>query len=94
MYFVPFLVIGAIVAAGLFALVLWLRSRDVRLTWYEWLIGAIGLLLLMIGAQHYFGALTENFLYAAWMGLLIIGGPGIILLLVAWLLVARRQRAG
>ena len=43
MWFIIALVAGVAVAV----LVMWLRSRDMVVKWYEWLIGAIGLLLLM-----------------------------------------------
>lgn len=89
--FIPFAIIGALVAASLFAFILWLRNRDIKVTWYEWLIGVIGLLILLMGLQHYFGAVVENFSYAAWMGLLIVGGIGVILMAVAWSLIARRR---
>jgi len=93
MNFIPFVIIGAVLVAGLFAFGLWLRSRDVRLTWYEWLMGVIGLLLFLVATQHFFGAMSENFPYAAWMGLLVLGLPALILLAIAWWLPWRRHRA-
>ena len=92
-YFIPFLVVGVIVTACLFALVLWLRQRNIMVTWYEWLIGIVGLVLLLIAVQHVFGALAEFFPYAAWMGLLVLGLPALILLAIFFALVVRKQRA-
>lgn len=91
-YFIPFMLIGIIVTAGLFSLILWLRKRNIKLTWYEWLIGGTGLLLLLIAIQHVFGALSEFFSYAAWMGFLMVGLPALVLLAVAWQLIARRAK--
>jgi len=86
--------IGLIVGAALLALVLWLKGRDIRVAWYEWLIGIVGLLLLLFTIQNLVGSLAELEPTAAYMFLLVTGLPALILLVVAWQLVARRQRAG
>ena len=88
------LMIGLIVGAALLALVLWLKGRDIRVAWYEWLIGIVGLLLLLFTIQNLVGSLAELEPTAAYMFLLVTGLPALILLVVAWQLVARRQRAG
>ena len=88
------LMIGLIVGAALLALVLWLKGRDIRVAWYEWLIGIVGLLLLLFTIQNLVGSLAEIEPTAAYMFLLVTGLPALILLVVAWQLVARRQRAG
>lgn len=87
------LIIGLVVGAGLLALALWLRGKDIKVTWYDWLIGTIGLLLLLAAAQHYAGSLVEMYPTAGWMGALIFGVPALILLAVTWQLISRRQRA-
>ena len=88
------LIIGLIAGAAVLGLVLWMRGKDVSVKWYEWLIGAIGLLLLLFTIQNYAGSLAELESTAANMFLLVSGLPAIILLAVSWQLVARRQRAG
>ena len=88
------LIIGLIAGAAVLGLVLWLRGRDVAVKWYEWLIGAIGLVLLLFTIQNFAGSLAELEGTAANMFLLVSGLPAIILLAVSWQLVARRQRAG
>jgi len=89
MWFVIALVVGGFISA----LVLWLRSRDISLTWYEWLIGAVGLILLLFAIQNLFGSLAEDEITAAYMYLLITGLPGFILMALTWLLATRRRRA-
>ncbi len=89
MWFVIALIVGGLIGA----LVLWLRSRDIKMTWYEWLIGVIGLLLLLFTIQNYFGSQAEWESSAANMFLLVVGLPGLILIAVAGLLAWRRQRA-
>ena len=89
MWFVVALVVGGF----LVALVLWLRSRNMNLTWYEWLVGALGLILFLFAIQNLFGSLAEEETTAAYMYLLLTGLPGVILMALTWLLAARRQRA-
>ena len=89
MWFIIALVIGAIVAA----LVLLLGNRGIKVSWYEWLIGIIGLFLLLFTIQNYFASLNEFESEAATMFLLVTGLPALILIAVAASLAWRRQRA-
>ena len=86
-------IIAFVVGIALTALVLWLRGRDIKVTWYEWLIGLVGLALLLYTVQNFVTAFAELESQAAWMFLLVLGLPAVILLAVAWQLVWRRQRA-
>jgi hypothetical protein len=88
MWFIAALIIGFAVAASIF----WMRSKSFKLAWYEWLIGAIGLLLVLFTIQNYFAVKGEFETKAANMFLLVVGLPGLILLAVAWQLAARRQK--
>ncbi len=85
-------IIGIVLGVAMLALVLWLRSRDIKVTWYEWLIGVIGLLFLLFTIQNFAGSFAELESKAAWMFLLVTGLPAIILLAVAWQLAWRRHR--
>jgi uncharacterized membrane protein len=88
------LIIGLIAGAAALGLVLWMRGKDVAVKWYEWLVGALGLVLLLFTIQNFAGSIAELESTAANMFLLVTGLPAIILLAIAWQLVARRQRAG
>ncbi len=87
------LIIGLVAGAAVLGLVLWMRNMDVSVKWYEWLIGALGLVLLLFTIQNFTGSLVELESTAANMFLLVSGLPAIILLAVAWQLIVRRQRA-
>jgi len=87
------LIIGIVIGALLLGLMAWMRSKNMSLTWYEWLIGMVGLLLLLFTIQNFIGSFAEFEPYAAWMFLLITGLPALILLVITWLLARRRQRA-
>ena len=88
------LIIGIVVGGALLGLVLRLRTKDISVKWYEWLIGAFGFLLLLFTIDNFVWSFWELEPTAAWMYLLITGLPSLFLLVVTWQLVARRQRAG
>ncbi|PKH47985.1 zinc ribbon domain-containing protein [Dehalococcoides mccartyi] len=88
------LIIGAVLGSALLGSILWLRSKNIKVTWYEWLIGIVGLLLLVFTIQNFAGSLAEVESTAAYMFLLVVGLPALILLAVAWQLVVRRQKIG
>ena len=83
-------IIGLILGAGLLALVLLLRTRKIAFKWYEWLIGAIGLILLLFTIQNFTGSLAEHEEFAAWTFLWLSGVPSIILIGISLFLPWRR----
>jgi uncharacterized membrane protein len=87
------LIIGLIVGAAVLGLTMWLKGKGLSLSWYEWLIGAVGLILILFTIQNFFGSQAEVEPNAAMMFLLVTGLPGLILLAVAWQLAARRSKA-
>lgn len=84
--------IALIFGVGLTALVFWLRNRKIVVKWYEWLIGGVGLLLLLYAIQNVVAAFAEVEPEAAWLLLLTFGLPAIILLVLSWQLVWRHNR--
>jgi hypothetical protein len=86
------LVIGIIVGALLIWMGISLNMAHKGLTWYEWLIGLIGVALLLFTIQNYFGSQAELEPKAANMFLLVTGLPALIFLAVAWQLWARRKK--
>ena len=83
---------GLIVAALLIWAAIAMNHAGKQMRWYEWLIGIIGVGLLLFTAQNYFGSLNEVQPKAANMFLLVTGLPAVILILVAWQLWARRKK--
>ena len=88
-----FFILGGLLVGGLVWLVLWIRSANIAVKWYEWLIGAIGLLIGMIAIENFFSAFVEFESGAAWKYILVFGLPALILLAVAIQLVFRRHQA-
>jgi hypothetical protein len=89
-----FFIGGGLLVGGLVWLVLWIRSANISVKWYEWLIGAIGLLIGIGAVENFFNAFAEFESAAAWKYLLVFGLPALILLGISVQLVRRRQQAG
>ena len=85
-------VIALLLGAGLLALVMWLRSRKIALTWYEWVLGGLGLLLLLLTIQNFTASFEEHETTAAWTFLWMLGIPAIIFIGLAALLPWYRRR--
>jgi hypothetical protein len=78
--------IGLIGALVFLALAWWFRRHNTSLTWYEWLIGALGVVLLFFTMQNYFASVAELEPFAPGMFLLVFGIPALVLILIALLL--------
>jgi hypothetical protein len=76
--------------AGLIALIYWLRNNNISLKWYDWILGIVGIALVLAAIEHFAGSAQEGYSTAGWMGALFFGLPGLILLAVAWQLAIRR----
>ncbi len=82
-----------VLGAATVGLVLWLRNKGMATKWFDWLIGALGVVLLLAATQHFFASIREDFSQSGLLGLVVFGLPGLILLAVSWQLIARRQRS-
>ncbi|XUX00746.1 MAG: dehalogenase [Dehalogenimonas sp.] len=84
--------IALIVGAAIIGLAWWLNRQNINVKWYEWLIGLIGVLLLMFSLQNYFGAIEEWQQIPAnrWLG--YFGVPAILLIALAVSLVIRHRK--
>ena len=89
MWFVIALILGGLVGA----LALWMRSKDMKMAWYTWLIRIVGLFLLLFTIQNYVGSVNEFESSAASMFLLVLGIPSVVLLAVAGVLGYRGLKA-
>ena len=87
-----FYAVSVIVALAVGALVVWLIKSGVSVRWWEWLMGVIGVILIIVTLQHVFATFVENQPAALWPGVLTFGVPAIILLAIAGQFIARRQR--
>jgi hypothetical protein len=88
MWFIAALVLGIALTALFFIL----RGKGFKFAWYEVLIALIGIGVLLFGIQNYLGFKAEFEPDAAQKSLVVIGLPGLVILLIAGLLMARRQK--
>lgn len=86
-------VIALVVGVALAVLVAWLRNRSIEVKWYEWLIVAVSLGMLVFGVQVFLTSAGELETKAGWMHILIFGAPGLVLLAVVGFLAQRRHSA-
>ncbi|XUX00670.1 MAG: dehalogenase [Dehalogenimonas sp.] len=67
-------------------------NRAFKFKWYDWIFGIAILVLLTVGAQHYFGSASGFESKAGWIGLAIFGGLAVILAVVEWRILEARQK--
>ncbi len=85
------LLVGLLAGGGIAALAIWLNNRNITVKWYEWLIGGLGLVLLMTGTENFFGSNAELEALAGRLYALVFGIPGLIFLTIPIRLVVRRH---
>jgi len=86
-------IIGIVVGAFVGWLLTWIRNKAFKVTWYEYLLGTIGLGLLLLAMQLTIGSILEIEFTAPWLMLLFVGLPSLIFLGVTYQLVRRHNRA-
>lgn len=84
--------IGLLIGIALLALVLWLKRKGIRFSWYDWVIGFIAFIFGVLAVQHYVASTSHEEPKAGLLGLLSLGLIAIVLALVEWQLVARRNK--
>lgn len=79
------LIVAAFVAGGGAACVGSARARKgQRITWYVWLLAALGLVSVLLGCDTLIGSLAEEEAKAAYMGFGLFAIIGLLLGAVAW----------
>lgn len=86
------LIIGIVAGGLVIGLYLWLQSKGIKPKWYEWLIGLIGLALVILGIENFAGLTVEAESTAATLTLLAMILPGLGLIALGWFMAVRRQR--
>ena len=83
-----------IIGIAVGALLLWVISAgNLSLKWYEWLIGAVGLALLLFTILITTTSYAEDEPKAGQLFMLILGLPSLVLLGLTWFLPSRRKTA-
>lgn len=74
---------GLFVGGGAMRLLTWDLEGRVVIPWYAWLIGILAFLLATLTLQTFFASFQEREPKAAWMSLLVLGVPTLILAAIA-----------
>lgn len=82
---------GLVLGGCILALLQWKGAKKIRMTWYEWAMGIASLILILLVVQNFVGSVSEEEPRAAWMGVLFLGIPAVILGVLAVRLPLRRQ---
>lgn len=85
--------IGLVSGATIVALAFWLHSQRIVVRWYEWVIGILGLTLLLFAIQNFSASLAEFETNASMGFLFVFGLPAIVLLAIAAFLPWLRHRS-
>ena len=72
-------------------LVAWVIAKGIKVPWYSWLLGSLGVFALIATAQHSVTTFLERAPFAFGPGLLVFGVPAVILLATAFQLAYRRN---
>jgi hypothetical protein len=70
---------GLIVGGGAMRLLIWDLEGHMEITWVAWLIGIVTLMLATFTIQTFVASFQEREPKAAWMSLLFMGVPTLIL---------------
>ena len=81
------LVLGVVVGIGFF-----LAATKMKLTWYEWVLAVLGIILVLFAIQNYSASQVELESRAAGFLLLIFGLPGVILAALGFVLPFMRSK--
>ena len=78
---------GLIVGGGAMRVLIWDLEGHMEITWVAWLIAILTLLLATFTIQTFVGSFKEREPRAAWMSLLFMGVPTLILAAITILVI-------
>jgi len=79
-----YVVIGFLLGGGVVYLWSFLRDKAVKLVWYEWVLFILAGLIFIFLGQTFIGSFQEGEPQAAWMSVLFMGVPIIIMMVGAF----------
>lgn len=74
-----YVVTGFIMGSGSVFFVTKLNAMGIKLLWYEWILGGLSLLIFMFMMQTFIASFKEFKPRAAWMTLVFMGFPMILI---------------
>ena len=86
------LILGVLIGVGGWWLASWTRKKNLRVSWYEWVLAVLAVLFALLALQNYFASVAELEPQAGWILLALFGVPALIFAAIAAFLVWRRQK--
>ncbi|MCL2474596.1 MAG: dehalogenase [Chloroflexi bacterium] len=83
--------VGLLFAIVLAVLITLIIVNKISVRWWEWVLFAIGAILLLFTVQNFLSSFSENEPIVAWRFLLVLGLPALIFLIIPVLLAVRRN---
>jgi len=74
-----YFLLGFILGGGAIYLWVTLKEKGIRLVWYEWILSVLSFLILILLGQTFIASFKESEPQAAWMSLLFMGLPALLL---------------
>ena len=74
-----YVVTGFVMGGGSVFIVTKLNAMDIKLLWYEWILGGLFMLIFMFMGQTFIASFKEFKPRAAWMTLIFMGFPAILI---------------
>jgi hypothetical protein len=85
-----YVLLGFILGGGVVYLGSLLKEKSIKLKWYEWVLVILGLLFFLFLGQTFIASFGEGEPRAAWMSLIFLGLP-IVLIAVGTLRLVRSR---
>ena len=73
--------------------VAWVLAKGIKVPWYSWLLGSLGVLALIATAQVGVTTFLERAPFAFWPAMITFGLPGLLMIGIAYQLSYRRNRS-
>lgn len=86
-------IISFSLGAGFVYLLTVIKSKNWKINWYEWVLGLLGVAILVITIQNFYASFTEQRESAAWFFLVFPGLFSVVFLVAAFQLAWRRNKA-
>jgi uncharacterized membrane protein len=85
-----YILVGFILGGGTVYLGLFLKDKTIKFKWYEWVLTVLAFVLFLFFAQTFIASFGEGEPRAAWMSLLFLGLPIILIAVGTFRLVQKR----
>jgi hypothetical protein len=85
-----YVLIGFVMGGGLVYLQVKLKEMNLKFVWYEWVLTVVGILLFIFLGQTFIASFNEFEPRAAWMSLIFMGFPIVIVGVIVYRSVQKR----